>query len=132
MVNGEVAANPSSFVTALLTICYFLFAIYYHYCPNVDRLIVCILLYLIDLTPMHVGIDFNSLRRKQPTLSRDWRLESVVGHLFAKICYAQRNLDDIVYTFMSVLIVMVVKESQRFSLLHHKLTKLEVTWLPSY
>jgi hypothetical protein len=32
------------------------------YCPNVDRLIVFILLDLIDLTPMHLGIDFNSLR----------------------------------------------------------------------
>src|SRR6266536_2117883 len=32
------------------------------YCPNVDRPIVCILLDLIDLTSMHSGIDFNSLR----------------------------------------------------------------------
>jgi len=32
-------------------------------CPNVDRLIVCILLDLIDLTLIPLGIDFNSPRR---------------------------------------------------------------------
>ncbi len=31
------------------------------YCPNVDRPIVGILLDLIDLAPMHAGIDFNLL-----------------------------------------------------------------------
>ncbi len=34
---------------------------FHHYCPNVDRVIVC-MLDLIDLTPMPVGIDFNSPR----------------------------------------------------------------------
>jgi len=33
-----------------------------HYCPNVDWLIVCISMDLIELTPMGVGIDFNSQR----------------------------------------------------------------------
>jgi hypothetical protein len=33
-----------------------------YYCPNVDWLIVCILLDLIELTPMRVGIDFNPRR----------------------------------------------------------------------
>jgi len=48
-----------------------------HYCPNVDRLIVCILLDLIDLTPMHVGIDFNitairlAAAQQASTTSRD-------------------------------------------------------------
>jgi hypothetical protein len=32
------------------------------YCPNVDRFIACILLDLIELTRIHVGIDFNSLK----------------------------------------------------------------------
>ena len=36
--------------------------IFHYYCPNVDRLIVCILLDLIDLPLMHIRIDFNSLR----------------------------------------------------------------------
>ena len=33
-----------------------------HYCPNVDRRVLCMLLNLIELTPIRFGIDFNSLR----------------------------------------------------------------------
>ena len=40
----------------------FPYIIFHFYCPNVDWLIVCILLDLIELTPMRVGIDFNSQR----------------------------------------------------------------------
>jgi hypothetical protein len=40
----------------------FPFIIFHHYRPNVDWVIVCILLDLIELTPMRVGIDFNSQR----------------------------------------------------------------------
>jgi hypothetical protein len=49
---------------------HFPFFICHHYCPNVDRLVDCILLDLIDLTPMHVGIDFNSLKLNQTTFLR--------------------------------------------------------------
>jgi hypothetical protein len=74
-----------------------------HYCPNVDRLVVYILLDLIELTPMHVGIDFNSLRRNQSAFSLGYRPERIAGHLFAKIQTRGEILSTMVYTSWSLL-----------------------------
>src|SRR2546422_1885509 len=51
------------------------------YCPNVDRLVSCILLNLIELTPMRFGIDFNLLWQTKATYLRAREPERVVARL---------------------------------------------------
>ena len=83
----------------------------HHYCPNVDWLIVYILLDLIDLTPIHVGIDFNSMPRHHAVLVRADQLECVVGRLFGKIAIRNQDLATMSHTFTSVITVMVFEKA---------------------
>jgi hypothetical protein len=66
--------------------------------------------YLIDLTPIHVGIDFNLLRRDRTVLVRADKPECVVGRLFDKIGDARPRLGAMVYTFTPLTIVIVFEK----------------------
>ena len=69
------------------------------YCPNVDRLVSCILLNLIELTPMRFGIDFNLLWQTKATYLRAREPERVVARLFEKTWCAPPNCGSNTYTF---------------------------------
>ncbi len=71
----------------------------HHYRPNVDRPIACILLHLINLTTMHVGIDFKLVRDEGAHFIPTMKLECVVGRLFGKIANRSQLSVANVYTF---------------------------------
>jgi hypothetical protein len=62
----------------------------------------CILLNLIDLTPMLVVIDFNLLRLAQTNFRLDKTTKPVVGHLFAKSATRGKSRRQNVYTFWAL------------------------------
>jgi len=78
-----------------------------HYCPNVDRLFVCILLALIELTPNQVGIDFNLVRPSQPGFPTGKTLKWVTGHLLAKTRTRCAITAAVVYTLRSMAVLIL-------------------------
>ena len=70
------------------------------------------MLYLIDLTLMHVGIDFNSLPRHCAVLVRADQSECGVGRLFGKTAIRNQDLATMSYTFLSAIRVMVFEKAQ--------------------